>query len=327
MDQHPGIPVIDISPFTTSGREEDKTVVAAQLASACEETGFFCIVGHGVDEALISRTRQCGSEFFALPRETKHLILRSASRTGRGYYPLADRALARTLGVETPPDLQEAWVMTREDLPDDPYFQTETASYFFGLNLWPGEVPGFRETVLEYFSALSDLGQRVMGALALALDLEEDYFVEKFDKPTNQFRFIHYPPQRTAPETGQLRAGAHTDYGALTILRGDDVPGTLQIKLPRTGWTDIRPPPDAFVCNLGDAMARWTGGHWASTLHRVGNPPVPMPQGRITLVFFHQPNYDIVLGGIRQSEGEPVTFSEHYIRKIRAAVDDVAPAA
>ena len=320
------IPVIDVAPFLT-GSKTDKRGVARELAAACVESGFFCITGHGIDEGLIARTRQAGDDFFALPRDRKRAILRDASRTGRGYYPVADRALAKTLGVNTPPDLQEAWVMTRENIPDDPYFRNEEAAYFFAPNMWPDGMPGFRDTVVEYFETMAALGQRMMGAMAMALDLDEDYFADKIDKATNQFRFIHYPPQQGAPEADQLRAGAHTDYGAVTMLRSDDVPGTLQVKLPRAGWTDIRPPPDAFICNIGDAMARWTGGRWASTLHRVGNPPSGSAHpGRISLVFFHQPNYDAVLGGIGSDPTGAITLGEHYKQKIHAAVDTIPPA-
>ena len=110
---------------------------------------------------------------------------------------------------------------------------------------------------------------------------------------------------------------------------------TLQVKLPEVGWTDVRPPANAFVCNLGDAMARWTGGRWASTLHRVTNPPpgVGSPEilkrGRMTLVFFHQPNHDVILNGITKAElDQPaVTLGEHYKQKIHAAVDTTPPAA
>ena len=217
------IPVIDVSPFT-SGDPSGKEDVARQLSTACEHTGFFCITGHGVDESLIGQTRQAGADFFAKPMTEKSKILRAADRTGRGYYPPADRALAKTLGVDTPPDLQEAWVMSPEAVPETHYFRNDTANYFFGPNLWPEGMPGFRETMLAYFEAMAGLGRHMMAGLALALSLDEDFFIDKFDKATNQFRIIHYPPQNTRPRPGQLRAGAHTDYGALTMLRGDDVP-------------------------------------------------------------------------------------------------------
>ncbi len=324
MDAGDRVPVIDLAPYLAGG-EDAKRATARAIAAACTDSGFFCVTGHGVDEALVGRTRQAAQDFFALPVERKRLVARAADRVSNGYYPLADRSLAYTLGVETPPDLQEAWAMAPPDVPDEPYFRTDHAGYFFAPNRWPADVPGFRETVSAYFLALRGLAGRMMGAAALALDLEEDHFADKIDKSTSAMRLIHYPPQTAAPERNQLRAGAHTDYGTLTILRSDDVPGTLQVKLPQAGWTDVRPPPGAFVCNLGDAMARWTGGRWASTLHRVGNPPPHVPASdRISLVFFHMPNYDAVLDGLGGDGGdggdaEPVTYAEHYIEKIHKA--------
>jgi len=321
------VPVVDISPFL-DGSPDGKRAVARSIAAACEESGFFCITGHGVDEALIARTRQAAEHFFDQPLEQKRKVLRAEDRIGCGYYPVADRSLAHTLGVKTPPDLQEAWVMAPPDTPDDPYYHGETARYFFGTNHWPEGMPGFRETMSEYFRTLTGLGKRMMGLFALALELEEDYFADKIDRAAGGLRLLHYPPQSVAAEPGQFRAGAHTDYGTMTILRGDDVPGTLQIKHPSAGWIDIRPPANAYVCNLGDAMARWTGGRWASTLHRVGNPPSPEgSKGRISLVFFNQPNYDVVLGGIDGTSDGAVTLAEHYIEKIHRAVSSVPPAA
>ena len=313
------VPVIDIGPYLRGGAE-DRRRVADEIAAACEESGFFCITGHGVPAGLIARTRQAAVDFFALPVSEKRRILRPESRVGRGYYPYADRSLAYTLGVETPPDLQEAYAMGPPDVPDDPYYRGEVAAYFFADNRYPARPEGFRETVDTYFRTLSGLGDRLMGAMALALGLDEAFFADKIDRPASVMRLIRYPAQSESPADRQLRAGAHTDYGTLTILRGDDVPGSLQVKLPQGGWTDMRPPADAFVCNLGDAMARWTGGRWASTLHRVANPPRGTVQrDRISLVFFHQPNYDAMLNGIFEDAGDAVSLAEHYIEKIHRA--------
>ena len=313
------VPAIDIGPYLQGGAE-DRRRVAGEIAAACEESGFFCITGHGVSADLIARTRQAAADFFALPVPEKHSILRPGNRVGRGYYPFADRSLAYTLGVETPPDLQEAYAMGPPDIPDDDYYRGEVAAYFFAENRYPARPESFRETVDAYFRTLLGLGDRLMGAMALALGLDEGFFADKIDRPACVMRLIRYPAQTDAPAEQQLRAGAHTDYGTLTILRGDDVPGTLQVKLPRGGWTDLRPPAGAFVCNLGDAMARWTGGRWASTLHRVANPPEGAAQrDRISLVFFHQPNYDAMLNGIFDGAGDAVSLAEHYIEKIHRA--------
>ena len=313
------IPVIDIAPYLGGG-EADRRAVAAEIAAACEESGFFCIVGHGVDPGLIARARQAAVDFFALPEDEKRRILRPEDRVGRGYYPFADRSLAYTLGVETPPDLQEAYAMGPPDVPDDPYYRGPVAEYFYAPNRYPARPAAFRETVDAYFRALCALAGRLMGAMALSLGQDEDFFADKIDRPACVMRLIRYPGQDEAPAERQLRAGAHSDYGTLTVLRGDDVPGTLQVKLPRRGWTDVRPPPAGFVCNLGDAMAHWTGGRWASTLHRVANPPREAAgRDRISLVFFHQPNYDAMLNGLCGDTGEAVTLADHYIDKIHRA--------
>ena len=132
-------------------------------------------------------------------------------------------------------------------------------------------------------------------------------------------------PENAAPGMSVTAAGWDGLHGTLSA---QPAPGTLQITHPKAGWIDIRPPAGGYVSNLGDAMARWTGGRWASTLHRVGNPPSPEgSKGRISLVFFNQPNYDAVLGGIDGASGGAVTLAEHYIEKIHRAVSAVPPAA
>ena len=112
----------------------------------------------------------------------------------------------------------------------------------------------------------------------------------------------------------------------VTFVRGDDVPGGLQIKLRRGGWIDVAPPPGGFVCNIADAMARWTNDRWVSTLHRVANPPAGSGgRERISLVFFHMPNHDAeirCLPGCAGADGAkypPVTFADHYLGKVMKA--------
>jgi isopenicillin N synthase-like dioxygenase len=122
-----------------------------------------------------------------------------------------------------------------------------------------------------------------------------------------------------APVEGQLRAGAHTDYGTLTIVRGDDVPGGLQVKVRSGEWVDIHPAPDSFICNIGDLMMRWTNDRWLSNLHRVANPPpehASVP--RFSVAFFHNPNFDAEIKCIdpdAPAKYEPVIFGEYYMGK------------
>jgi isopenicillin N synthase-like dioxygenase len=134
---------------------------------------------------------------------------------------------------------------------------------------------------------------------------------------------IHYPPQEEAPQPGQLRAGEHTDYGSLTILKGEDVPGGLQVKVRNGGWVDVHPTRDAFVCNIGDLMMRWTNDHWVSNPHRVANPPREYAHiGRLSIPFFHNINVDAEIRCIRAFYGAEerekypaVRFGDYYLSK------------
>jgi len=314
------LPVIDIAPLR-QGDAADWRAVAALINAACRESGFFCITGHGIDETLVADTRQAAVDFYAQPVAEKMKVARPPEKISRGYFPFADRSLAYSRGVAAPPDLQEAWAMGPPDTPDAPYYKTETAGRFFAPNHWPGDLPGFETTLRAYHAAVSDLAGTLMRGFALALDLDENFFADKIDKPCSVARLIRYPAQDATPEIGQLRAGAHSDYGTLTILRGDRVPGALQVCQPDGDWIDVNPPEGAFVCNIGDAMAYWTGGRWNSTLHRVANPQDGITHGdRISLVFFHLPNYDAVLGGINDEPGAtPPSFAEHYLDKVMKA--------
>ena len=134
---------------------------------------------------------------------------------------------------------------------------------------------------------------------------------------------MNYPAQHEAPESAQVRGGEHTDYGSLTILHCDDVPGGLQVQRRDGGWIDVHAPLGSFVCNIGDLMMRWTNDHWVSNWHRVANPPREQAaQDRYSLVFFHMPNHDAEIGCIETCTGPdsptkypPITCSDYFAAK------------
>jgi isopenicillin N synthase-like dioxygenase len=178
--------------------------------------------------------------------------------------------------------------------------------------------------VLEaYYEAISGLGERLRRLFALALDLPEDWFEDKFRDHSSSIRVVNYPAPAGEPEPGQLRAGAHTDYGCMTILRTQEAAGGLQVQTRAGEWLDVHAVPDSFVVNLGDMMARWTNDQWAATLHRVAVPPAELRAGsrRQTIVFFHDPRADAVIEcipGCGTSRYEPVTALEHVKAKAAA---------
>jgi isopenicillin N synthase-like dioxygenase len=140
-------------------------------------------------------------------------------------------------------------------------------------------------------------------------------------------RIVCYPEQTTPPEPGQLRSGAHTDYGSLTILMSDKAAGGLQAQHRDGYWVDVTPEPGAYVINIGDIMQIWTNDRWVSTMHRVVNPPAAVADTarRHSVVFFHQPNYDAVIdtlpscfGPKRPKKYEPMTYKDHWLGKWNA---------
>jgi len=149
----------------------------------------------------------------------------------------------------------------------------------------------------RYFAEMSEVSRQLMRIFAVGLGLDIDYFEDKIDDHISMFRALNYPDQPDAPLEGQLRAGAHSDYGSLTLLRQENRPGGLQVMTKSGQWFDVPVIEDALVVNIGDLMAEWTNDRWVSTLHRVVNPPRDRANDsrRISLVFFHQPNYDAMI--------------------------------
>jgi isopenicillin N synthase-like dioxygenase len=184
--------------------------------------------------------------------------------------------------------------------------------------------PAFR----AYYEAMADLVARVMSAMALGLGLDAGWFDPFIDRHTSALRALHYPDLAGEDvEAGQLRAGAHTDYGTLTLLRQDDAPGGLQLRGAGGEWVDVPAVPGAFVVNVGDALQRWTNDRWRSTLHRVVVPPLGTDRNceRYSMAFFHNANWDAVIECIPTClvDGEsprhpPVTAGRHLMDKFRS---------
>lgn len=312
------VPCIDLAPsFEPAGRQ----AVAEAIREACETIGFFTIVGHGVPDAVISDLQSQARCFFALPSEEKRRVPHPESRISRGYFPPKHRALSYSLGNAAPPDLQEGFAMGPVE-PAPPYLAgTPAAAFFYAPNIWPDNLPGFRSAFETYFRTLDNLAAHILRLFAVALGLDFTFFDDKTSQSTSVMRAVWYPPQPEPPEPGQLRAGEHSDYGTLTILKGDDVPGGLQVKRRDGGWIDVHPAPDAFVCNIGDLMMRWTNDRWVSNLHRVANPPREFAEiGRLSIPFFHNPNADALIECIPAFKGSAVkypscVFGDHYLGK------------
>lgn len=318
----------------------------AAVDKALREVGFIAIVDHGVDEAVIEAAWRTTAEWFARPLAEKARAPLLTPDYPYGYSPLQSEAhpgseedaRARAEG-EGPPalaDQKEMWCIG----PDNGLAPARR---------WPESSDELRDTWLEYFKQMELLADRILRLFARALDLEDPAWFTQFNrKHASALRAINYPALDADLAPGQLRASAHTDYGALTILRSGG-PG-LQIFSRAGEWVDVpelaQSNGSAFVINLGDLMSRWTNNRWLSTPHRVVVPqpasaskaPAPAESGgrggatgmyadaRQAIAFFHNMDMDALIETIPtcRAEGEPLKYApilagEHLMRKHEAA--------
>jgi isopenicillin N synthase-like dioxygenase len=246
------------------------------MRTACLDKGFLYVIDHFITPELITSVLAQARRFFALPLAEKTAVEMSPATYNRGYEPIRGQALE----PGTPPDVKEGYYIGNELPPDDPRVLARIFNH--GPNQWPADLPGWRETLTDYYAQMTNLCRVTMRALALALYLPEDHFEHFCDDALCNLRLLHYPPQPANPLPDEKGCGAHTDWGAITYLLQDDV-GGLQVWDADHGWIDAPPVQGAFVLNLGDLIARWTNDRFRSTLHRVINRS---GQARYSVPFF-----------------------------------------
>ena len=316
------VPVVDLG--------GDPCELGRAIDRACRYVGFFQIVGHGVDPAIESAAWQAAVEFFRLPLADK-LAVAIPPGDAYGYGPLQVERLAASLGEDTPPDLKETFSIGPDPERCAASVTSDAAAAFvFSPSRWPAALPAMEAALRTYYDAMAVLVDRVMSVMALALGLPRDYFAAFIDRHTSALRSLHYPdprgPDLRGPgvQPGQLRAGAHSDYGTLTLLRQDDAPGGLQVRDVTGDWHDVAAVEGAYVVNVGDALERWTNDRWRSTLHRVVVPPADTDRdcGRHSMAFFHNANWEAVIECLptcletdAAPRHAPITASRHLMDK------------
>ena len=308
------LPVIDISQLS-SGSIGKRKAVGAQIRGACLANGFFYCTGHGIPDGLRDAVFEESRHFFDQPLEVKRKVDKALSFCNRGYEELG----GQTLQAGARPDLKEGYYIGLELPEDDP--RVVARRFNRGPNQWPVGLPGFKPVMNAWFAAMLDLAERLMKGLALSLDLGEDHFTGFCRDPLAILRLLHYPPHPPQSPDDLLGAGAHTDFGGLTLLAQDDN-GGLQVRdHENESWIDAPPVPGAFVINLGDMIARWTNDRYRSTLHRVINIS---GRERYSVPFFFSGNPDFevsciptVLSADEASRYPPIRVEDHLIAMYR----------
>lgn len=297
------VPVIDLS--------LPDSAAALLVRSACTSVGFFHISNHGVSQDFMDKTFSESRKLFALPLEEKKKVV--ADRNNRGWTPLQDQTLDPA--HQTQGDTKEGFYFGREVSKGS----EEAKKPLHGPNQWPDPslVPNLRPTFEAYIEAMKELCFRLLRILALSLDLSPSYFHPLFDPPIIVLRPLHYQGRVSEPSNGIFGAGAHTDWGMLTVLATDGTPG-LQI-YQGGKWVDVNSIPGTFIINLGDMLERWTNKRYKSTIHRV---VTTTEKERYSIAFFIEPAFDTVVECLPQCLGPdeeprypPITAGQYLLDK------------
>ena len=280
------IPVLDLADFNF-GDHEKKMAFVRSLGAAYNDIGFVAIKNHGLSDQLCEALYDVVRKFFYQSDEIKQKYEIEGLFGQRGYTGKAkEHAKGRTTG-----DLKEFYHVGQEVAPDDELAKEYPA------NVWPSELPEFKDLTLKAYSTLENAGKSMLRAIALYLELNEDYFEAKVDKGNSILRPIHYFPIENPDEVPDdaVRAAEHGDINLITLLMGASAEG-LQVLRRDNKWIPITALPDQIVVNVGDMLERLTNKKLKSTIHRVVNPPKDkMKISRFSIPFFMHPRSDMDL--------------------------------
>ena len=302
-----------IASVSLADADKDPKAFADELGQSFVDYGFAIVRDHGIPQDLIDRAEQLSKQFFALPEEAKRKYLIEGSGGARGY---------TAFGIETAKgaqafDLKEFWHVGRE-LPAGHKFRDVMAD-----NIWPEEIPGFRQTFLELYDAFDAAGVKVLRAIARFLKVDEEYFTDTVRDGNSVMRLLHYPAQNE-PTGNHIRAGAHEDINTITLLLGAEEAG-LELKTKDGRWIPVSPKPGELVINIGDMLQRLTNGVLRSTSHRVVNPtPDRASHARYSMPYFLHFRPDFMIEALpgtvppgEQPKWPPISSHEYLQERLR----------
>ena len=324
-EKYKTLPIIDLTPFLNGTAT---VAVANQVVEACKEIGFLIIKGHQIKQPSIDNAFDISKTYFDLPQTLKNKYHPREPSLQRGYHAFATRGLAYTLGENSPPDLRETYFMGPIEDHSKYFKHLSAATKAYAPNILPKEEVDLATPLIDLYRSFEDLSATLLKIFAIGLKVHDEYFSKLIERHFSILSSHNYPPLTKVPRDGQLRTGAHTDFGAITILAIKGNESGLEVLMPNEKWLSIQPPDDCLIVNLGDMMSRWTNGIWKSTLHRVTNPKGlnDLRSQRQTLGYFMHPDFDASIEAIPSCVKEgmppkfpPITAGEHIAEKIRAS--------
>lgn len=285
------IPSLDLANFVNGDEKQKKAFVNA-LGTAYNNIGFVAIRNHFLTDSMQQELYAAIKKLFALPDDIKKKYERTELAGQRGYIGKGkEHAKGRNTG-----DLKEFYHVGQQQSPE--VLKKEG----YPDNVWPAEVPEFKKVSVDVYKALEKTGSYMLRALALYLELPENYFDDKIKDGNSILRAIHYYPieDPDSVPADAVRAAEHGDINLITLLMGASADG-LQV-LRRDGkWIPITALPDQLVVNVGDMLERLTNKKLKSTIHRVVNPPRHlMNTPRYSIPFFMHPRSEMSLAALPQ---------------------------
>lgn len=284
------VPELSLKAYT-HGSEPEKIQFTEELFSGLKQYGFIILKDHPIDVALLRKAYELSERLFKLDVSAKESYTGPSGGGERGYTAFGKEHAKNNKY----PDLKEFWHVGRE-LP-----ASHRLSPFFAPNIWPAELPEFRQVFETMFQALDDTGRIMLQALTIPLAVDKDYFTRMTDTGSSILRLLHYPPIPEGADPNSIRAAAHEDINLITLLVSASSSG-LEL-LDRDGqWLPVETAPDNIIVDSGDMLARITNEVIPATTHRVVNPKGPN-RSRYSMPFFMHPNPDALLTCLPSCEG------------------------
>lgn len=278
------------------------TAELQRLAQAVRDVGFLKITNTGISAARVMEVIETYRRFFQLPETVKSTVDMARTGSNRGW----GGGQSEQVDPNANPDYKQVFDCGFELAADHPVHARSLSVY--APNLWPDTVAGFREDIQLYFEQASGVAMEVLRAIAHVAGQDAAAFDAAFDPPMALLRGNYYPERPAWAGARDFGIAAHTDYGCLTLLATDGVPG-LEVKMPDGIWQVVNTQPGEFVINFGEMLEFWTDGQVKATEHRV----VGSADERLSVPLFFNPSYDTNVAP--PGSGQVISAGQHLTRR------------